>query len=190
VYSATLNKASLALENIKKAAFPDSIVKRLKKDGYASTGGKKYGIFSDYIKCGFFGREGDKLSLVVECKSDLGDGSRRVIDVGSLVIANFDAGAATFSHIPRYAVSAGSKTDNFYYAVPCKQQLFLFYMDAAANLQKELSQAQTVLRGNANAILFAANVAADGNIIRKAVEVKSSIGFWESTKLFLQTECR
>lgn len=188
VYYARLNKTDLTLDNVSKTIFPESIISSLKKDGFGSTKSKNYGIFSKYLTGKLFGKANDALSLVLECKHDLGDG--RALGVGSLVTVNFNGTNSSFSHIPRYVVTGGSNTQDRFYAVSCKEQLILFYLDHEANLAKGPGEAYTVLRGyNKKAILTAAFIDEKAATVKKAVEVKEGFDMWAAIRIFLKKEC-
>ena len=187
VYYARLNKKDLTPENVSKTLFPEDIITRLKKDGFGSTKSKNYGIFSKYLSGKLYGKQGDALSLVLECKHELGDG--RAVGVGSLLTVNFSGTNSSFSHIPRYAVSAGRRMYERFYAVVCKQQLILFYIDHGDNLDKSSNDAHTVLKGDKKAILTAAFTDDKSGTIKKAVEIKDGLDIWGSIRLFLTKAC-
>ncbi len=125
VYKANLNKKTLMLENISKTLFTETIMERLKKDGFASTKTKSYGITPSEISCKMYVTNDENVKMIIECKQRLGTDRMTATGAGSLICVNF-AGTTTFSQIPRYAVIAGPFDDDAYFALACQNKFIIF----------------------------------------------------------------
>lgn len=169
VYKAELNTSTFALENIQKNPFPDSMIERLHKDGFAKLRDKKFGIIEYEFFCRCYIQDNDMLQLLIECKHTLGaDG--KYFGAGSLVVSNFIQQGAVFAHIPRYAVAIDEphtfERVSTYFGTSVHNKLVLVYADNAANIDRPLYEPQKVLNGTKDGAFFAAVIGADGKIER------------------------
>ncbi len=191
VYKASLNSRTTAIENLVSEDFPEVTIERLKKDGFAKTKSKNFGIEEESLSCEVFKRKNGELVLILECKHYLGVNVRMGTGVGSLLTASFTSSGPRFSHIPRYAVTPEViEGRNEYFAVGCKDDLILFYKDEASNLNISLDQPQKVLNGDKNAILVGAYVASDGKISKRVMVSSSGSQITENINRYLMKECQ
>jgi hypothetical protein len=174
VFKAVLNNATFKIENPIAAEIPEKIIERLKKDGFASTKSKNYGVARREVTNKFYKHNEGTWTQVIEFKHSLGADGRSGTGVGSLLTTAFTNKGVVFAHIPRYAVIPSSEKKDEYATAICKNELILFYKDEAGNLNKSLDEGQNVLKGEKNAVLVAAHIGNDG-VITKREKVSSSV---------------
>lgn len=186
VYFANFDTKSNSLKNIRQTAFPDSLIQRLKKDGFASVKASKYGINIWQYRSRLIEQLDGNVNLITELNAELGNDRIRAKGVGSLIVSHLTMSPSFFSHIPRYSVSNSLYAEQEYYSLSCHDKTFLFYWDDASNLSKSLLEEQKILKGTGNAVLVGAAIKNDGSILRKVIPGGMSAGSIEN---FYQKEC-
>jgi len=185
VFNARLEKNTLELKDMHKEIFPETIVDRLHKDGFARGKSRAYGLFQAYVSGRLFENGDGTMSYVIECIQPLGSmGLQKA--VGSLVTTTMKESTNVFSHIPRYEVNSFQGDQKQYYANSCGKNFYLFYYDHEENLHRDVSEDQKVYQGK-NGVLTVATIN-DGKIVRAAVP--GGGGLWENIKHYLVMECK
>jgi hypothetical protein len=167
VFHSTINVADFKLTDIKKTAFPDTLIKRFEQDGWGDSK-KNIGINSQ-LATRLFEKENGVLNMIGEFRSTAW-GQRISASVsGDILNVSFDEKGAVFARIPKIRKSAQSTIGDSYVAFPFQNKVVVFYDDVAINLNKSITERPHGSDVYNNLIMAAAVIEADGTVNRSVL---------------------
>jgi hypothetical protein len=183
VYKGMMNKKGL-LSNVVATAFPKNIVESMKKEGFASTKEKKFGVTPSFCAAAVRNSDGNStMKMIMEFGIEAGGGSTGVstnLLGGSLIYVDFNNTEPVFTRVPKYSVGAipthyaynGHYWNGcMYYSLQADSKLILFYYDNPVNLDRDPALDAKVVNPK-NQQLVAAVINEDGTFKRHLVTAK------------------
>lgn len=167
-------KGAMAIGNFKlttaeKSPFPGTFVEHLANDDWGNTKEKKYGISPECSSQ--LVETGEGVSMVTEFKRvDLTSPSNKWFYVsGDILNIHFDNKQTSFTRIPKYRVSTGSRMGASFYACSSQGKTIIFYNDNEENLTRDIALKPLGSSVYKNVVLVAAVIEPDGTLKRQKV---------------------
>jgi hypothetical protein len=182
VYKSVMGR-KVEITNAVTTVFPKNIVESMKKEGFASTKAKKFGVDASYCAAAVRNSEGNSnMGMIMEFSREAGGGATGVstnLLGGSLIYVDFANAAPVFTRVPKYSV--GSIPQHYaynghyfngcmYYASPADSKLIVLYYDNPDNLTRDPELDAKVVNPK-NQELVAAVINKDGTFKRQVVRV-------------------
>jgi hypothetical protein len=168
VYSGRLNINELKVQNLRKDAFPSSMISQLDKDGWASSKGAAPGLkFVLYAR--LLELENGNLDVISEFRTSNPGTNYVAIISGSIVNAYIDPLQTSFSWIPKYRASSTYLNGDSFSAFSLNDKILVFYNDNEDNLKKDITEPAGTSNVYKNVVMVGAVIQSNGIITRNIV---------------------
>ncbi|WP_106605340.1 hypothetical protein [Chitinophaga ginsengisoli] len=170
VFKGTMATGNFKLTAVQKSPFPETFVEHLANDDWGNTKERKYGISPECSSQ--LVETGEGISMVTEfSKVDVtsSPSNKPFYISGDILNIYFDNKQTSFTRIPKYRVSTGSRMGASYYAFSAQGKTIIFYNDNEENLTRDITLKPLGSSVYKNVVLVAAVIEPDGTLKRQKV---------------------